>query len=88
MDEMRQERGPLQENQEEKRQENREEIPRQIYRPRQPEEAAGTERERRKNEARRKRRRSRGGSILDFWFFRRCSTPSFTPFCSTTTGPA
>ena len=44
MDEMRQERGPLQENQEEKRQENREEIPRQIYRPRQPEEAAGTER--------------------------------------------
>ena len=55
MDEMRQERGPLQENQEEKRQENREEkreeIPRQIYRPRQPEEAAGTERERRKNES-------------------------------------
>lgn len=59
MDEMRQERGPLQENQEENRQENRqenwkekrEEIPRQIYRPRQPEEAAGTERERRKNES-------------------------------------
>lgn len=55
MDGMRQERGPLQENQEEKRQENREEkreeIPRQIYRPRQPEEAAGTERERRKNES-------------------------------------
>lgn len=41
MDGMRQERGPLQENQEEKRQENREEIPRQIYRPRQLEEATG-----------------------------------------------
>lgn len=41
MDEMRQERGPLQERRGEDRQENREEIPRQIYRPRQPEEGTG-----------------------------------------------